>query len=120
MKSRKRIANTIAYIVLILISIIWLFPFVSLAFLSGNAVGKSAGITKESILAFLLFALFIVIALMTFYIFPTHYTDLYIYESTIIHILFIRNMCVIAAGIIAALLCRRYCSDDADPSPEKK
>ena len=100
--------------------IIWLFPFVSLAFLSGNAVGKSAGITKESILAFLLFALFIVIALMTFYIFPTHYTDLYIYESTIIHILFIRNICVIAAGIIAALLCRRYCSDDADPSPEKK
>ena len=44
MKSRKRIANTIAYIVLILISIIWLFPFVGLVMQSFR--GESGGMVS--------------------------------------------------------------------------
>ena len=41
MKSRKRITNTITYIVLIVISIIWLFPFVGLVLQSFR--GESGG-----------------------------------------------------------------------------
>ena len=44
MKSRKRIANTIAYIVLILFSIIWLFPFVGLVMQSFR--GESGGMVS--------------------------------------------------------------------------
>ncbi len=97
--------------------IIWIFPFVALAFISEIPAEKKAVIKKENILAVLLFVVFIGIALMTFYVYPTHYQYFY---KTLIHVLFIRNMCIVAAGIIAALLCRRYCSDNADPSPEKK